>query len=304
MRTLSKLLLASALAFPASSHGALTVFACEPEWAALSEELATDTKVYTATTARQDPHHIQARPGLISKIRKADIVVCSGAELETGWLPVLQMKSANPKIQTGDKGLFFAADQVETIGKLEKVDPTMGDVHPEGNPHLHLDPYRLQKIALALAERMAELDPGNKDEYLANAKKFSEVWETNIKRWEKEAAPLKGKNLVTYHSNFDYLLEWLGVNVVGDLEPKPGLPPSTRHLASLLELSKKTSIDAVVYASYQDKKGADWLSQKAGVPATELPMTVGGSKQSKDLISLYDDLIQKLLKVTGKPEDS
>ncbi|WP_257254965.1 metal ABC transporter solute-binding protein, Zn/Mn family, partial [Endozoicomonas sp. SESOKO3] len=134
MRILSKLLLAFALAFPVSSHGALTVFACEPEWAALSEAIAPEAKVYTATTARQDPHHIQARPGLISKMRKADIVVCSGAELETGWLPVLQMKSANPKVQTGDKGLFFAADQVETIGKLEKVDPTMGDVHPEGNP--------------------------------------------------------------------------------------------------------------------------------------------------------------------------
>lgn len=304
MRILSKLLLAFALAFPVSSHGALTVFACEPEWAALSEAIAPGAKVYTATTARQDPHHIQARPGLISKMRKADIVVCSGAELETGWLPVLQMKSANPKVQTGDKGLFFAADQVETIGKLEKVDPTMGDVHPEGNPHLHLDPYRVEKVTRALAERMAELDPGNSDEYLANAKKFSESWEANIERWEKVAAPLKGKNLVTYHSNFDYLLEWLGVNVVGDLEPKPGLPPTSRHLASLLELSKKTSIDAIIFASYQDKKGADWLSHRAGVPAKELPMTVGGSEQSVDLISLYDDLIQKLLKVTGSPENS
>ncbi|WP_257291111.1 metal ABC transporter solute-binding protein, Zn/Mn family [Endozoicomonas sp. ONNA1] len=304
MRILSKLLLAFALAFPVSSHGALTVFACEPEWAALSEAIAPEAKVYTATTARQDPHHIQARPGLISKMRKADIVVCSGAELETGWLPVLQMKSANPKVQTGDKGLFFAADQVETIGKLEKVDPTMGDVHPEGNPHLHLDPYRVEKVTRALAERMAELDPGNRDQYKANAKKFSERWEANIERWEKVAAPLKGKNLVTYHSNFDYLLEWLGVNVVGDLEPKPGLPPSSRHLASLLELSKKTSIDAIIFASYQDKKGADWLSQRAGVPAKELPMTIGGSEQSVDLISLYDDLIQKLLKVTGSPDNS
>ncbi|WP_434001952.1 metal ABC transporter solute-binding protein, Zn/Mn family [Endozoicomonas sp.] len=304
MRTLSKLLLASALALPVSSHAALTVFACEPEWAALSEEIAPGAKIYTATTARQDPHHIQARPGLISKMRKADIVVCSGAELEIGWLPVLQMKSANPNVQSRNKGLFFAADQVETIGKLKKVDPTMGDVHPEGNPHLHLDPYRMEKIAQALAERMAKLDPENRDEYLKNAKKFSEDWEVSIKRWEKEAAPLKGKNLVTYHSNFDYLLEWLGVNVVGDLEPKPGLPPSSQHLASLLGMSRKTHIDAIVYASYQDKKGADWLSQKAGVPATELPMSVGGSEQSTNLISLYNDLIQKLLKVTRSPENT
>ncbi|WP_252177823.1 zinc ABC transporter substrate-binding protein [Endozoicomonas sp. 4G] len=301
MRTLSKLLLASALALPVSSHAALTVFACEPEWAALSAEIAPEATIYTATTALQDPHHIQARPGLISKMRKADIAVCSGAELEIGWLPVLQMKSANPNVQSGDKGLFFAADQIETIDKLEKVDPTMGDVHPQGNPHLHLDPYRMVKVAQALAERMAKLDPQHKDEYLANAKKLSEEWETHIKRWEKEAAPLKGKTLITYHSDFDYLLKWLGVNVAADLEPKPGLPPSTRHLASLLELSEKTHIDAIVYASYQDRKGADWLSQKAGVPAIELPMTVGGSEQSSNLISLYDDLIQKLLKATSAP---
>ncbi|WP_062259993.1 metal ABC transporter substrate-binding protein [Endozoicomonas arenosclerae] len=299
MRILSKLFLVSSLALPVSGQAALTVFACEPEWAALSEEIAPGATVYSATTAKQDPHHIQARPGLISKMRKADIVVCSGAELEVGWLPALQMKSANPKVQSRKQGLFFAADQVDTIGKLEKVDPTMGDVHPEGNPHLHLDPYRMEKIAQSLAERMAALDPANKDEYLANAKKFSENWEHHIKRWEKEAAPLKGKNLVTYHSNFDYFLQWLGVNVVGDLEPKPGLPPSSQHLASLLSMSKKTHIDAIVYASYQDKKGADWLSQKAGVPAMELPMSVGGSEQSKNLISLYDDLIKKLLKVTS-----
>lgn len=300
MHTISKLLPALTLLVSLPGHAALTVFACEPEWRALTKELAPEATVYSATTALQDPHHIQAKPGLIAKMRKADLVFCSGAELEVGWLPALQMKSANPKVQSTSKGLFYAADQVETIGKLDHVDPTMGDVHPQGNPHLHLDPYRVEKIAQAFTDRLINADAKNADQYQKNLEAFQKKWQAKIKEWEEQAKPLKSKNLVAYHSNFDYFFQWLGINVVGDLEPKPGLPPSPQHLSSLLNMSRQKKVDAVVYASYQDSEGARWLSERIGVPVVELPMSVGGNSQSNDLYSLYDNLISQLKSATEK----
>ncbi|CAM3436415.1 zinc ABC transporter substrate-binding protein [Parendozoicomonas haliclonae] len=278
----------------------LRVFACEPEWAALAQELSPRSVVYSATTAQQDPHQVQPRPGLISKMRKADLVVCSGAELEVGWLPVLQQKSGNRKVQSRDEGLFFAADYVETIDKAESTGPLAGDIHEDGNPHLHLDPYRILDISKALAERMANLDPASAKIYRDNQSAFADRWQAQIETWEKQAEPLKGLNLIAYHSNFDYLLNWLGINTVGDLEPKPGVPPSSRHLASLLQKSQSLQVDGVIYASYQNAQGADWLSKKLGVPNVELPMSVGGNEDSHDLTGLYGSLIQTLLKtVTG-----
>ena len=302
MHTNSKLnrwliLLLSSLPFPVL---ALKILTCEPEWKALAEEIAPASKVYSATTALQDPHHIQARPGLIAKMRNANLAICSGAGLEAGWLPLLQMKSANPVIQKGRDGMFFAADQVETIGKLDHASPIMGDVHPEGNPHLHLDPYRMVTIAVALGNRMAKIDPSNATDYKRNAEKFEQSWKAHIKGWEKEAEPLRGINVVAYHTSFEYLFQWLGVNMVGDLEPRPGLPPSGKHLSQLIKLADTKKIDAVVYASYQDKNGAEWLGKRIGAPIIKLPMSVDGDPDSKNLVQLYDSLINKLLKATGK----
>ena len=280
----------------ASTAQALNILTCEPEWKALAEKIAPDSKINSATSALQDPHHIQARPGLIAKMRNADLAICSGAELEVGWLPLLQMKSANTKIQNGKDGMFYAADQVETIGKHDHVDPTMGDVHPQGNPHFHLDPYRLLTVAKALAERMERIDPDNAQTYRKNLDTFETRWQQNINRWEQQAKPLRGMNVVAYHTSFEYLFQWLGISMVGDLEPKPGLPPSGKHLSKLLKLARNTHIDAVVYASYQDKNGAEWLSKQIGVPTIKLPMSVNGDNNSQGLEQLYDSLIQKLLK--------
>ena len=275
---------------------ALNILTCEPEWKVLAGIIAPDSKIYSATLALQDPHHIQARPGLIAKMRNADLAICSGAELEVGWLPLLQMKSANTRIQNGKDGMFYAADQIETIGKHEHVDPTMGDVHPQGNPHFHLDPYRLLTVANALAVRMQKIDPDNAASYKKNIRAFDQHWQKKIRAWEQQAKPLQGMNVVAYHTSFEYLYQWLGITMVGDLEPKPGLPPSGKHLSRLLKLAKNTHIDAVVYASYQDKNGAEWLSKQIGVPIVKLPMSVGGDDSSESLEQLYDTLIRKLLK--------
>lgn len=278
---------------------ALSILACEPEWGALSKEIGGDkVSIYTATTALQDPHHIEARPSLIARARGADLVVCTGAELEVGWLPLLQTQSGNPKIQTGQAGHFEAANYVVKLEVPRVLDRAQGDVHPGGNPHLHLNPYNIEKVATALAERMAQIDGKEAAHYQSRAKDFLGRWRQAIVKWEKEAAPLKGMPIVVYHKNFSYLNDWLGLREIGQLEPKPGLPPTSSHLSELLSRLGRDPAKAVVRAAYNDPQAAEWLSTRAKIPAVMLPFTVGGSDKSKDLFSLYDDTLARLLAVT------
>lgn len=277
---------------------ALNVFACEPEWGALVKELGGDrVNLYVATTALQDPHHIEARPSLIARTRNADLVVCSGAQLEAGWLPLLQTQSGNPKIQAGQPGNFEAARHVVKLEVPQQVDRAQGDVHSAGNPHIHLDPRNIEKIAIALAERMTRIDGKEAAYYQSRAKAFLERWRQAIPKWEQRSQPLKGMPLVVHHKNFSYLINWLGMREVGELEPKPGLPPTTAHLSELLADLAATPAKAVVRAAYNDPRAADWLAGRAGIPAVMLPFTVGGSPQANDLFSLYDDTLSRLLAV-------
>jgi len=282
------------LTYTGMAHAELNVFACEPEYAALAKALAPTATIYAATTALQDPHQVQARPSLIAKMRQADLVVCAGADLEVGWLPMLQMKSANAKVLSREQGLFFAAEHIDTLDKLATVDRSMGDVHALGNPHLHFDPKRLLQVATALSAKMQQLDPEGTAAYQRALSDFSERWQAAISRWEAQAQGLKGKKVFAYHSSFKYLFNWIGIEQVADLEPKPGLMPSSSHLASLLTRAAQGDILAVVVASYQDDRGANWLADKANLPVVRLPMSVGGNDDSQDLFSLYDSVISLL----------
>ncbi len=289
---LAVLLLATAT--PATA--ALNIFACEPEWGALARELGGDkASIYTATTALQDPHRIEARPSLIARARTADLVVCTGAELEIGWMPLVQTQSGNPRIQAGQPGYFEAARQLTLIEIPQRLDRSLGDVHADGNPHVHLDPSNIAKVAAVLAERMAQLDPGEAQQYRARAKAFLERWQQASARWEREGAPLKGMAIVVYHKNMSYLIRWLGMREVGALEPKPGLPPTATHLSGLLASLARDPAKAVVRAAYNEPRAAEWLSERAKIPAVTLPFTVGGSERAKDLFSLFDDTLSRLL---------
>ena len=285
---------AGGFAFPAAA--ALNFFACEPEWAALAQELGGDkVSVYTATTALQDPHRIEARPSLIARARGADLVVCTGAELEIGWLPLVQSQSGNSKIQTGQPGYFEAASHVALLEKPARLDRSMGDVHPGGNPHIHLDPRNIGKIATALSARMVKLDPAEAATYGARTKSFLDRWSAATARWEKTAAPLKGMPLVVYHKNLTYLIHWLGMRETGNLEPKPGLPPTTAHLSEMLAGLKQNPAKAVVRTAYNDPRAAEWLAERAGIPSVLVPFTVGGTEAAKDLFGLYEDTLARLL---------
>ena len=300
MNRCSSILIAIAAVLAAvPAAAALNVFACEPEWGALAKELAgPKASIYVATTALQDPHRIEARPSLIARARSADLVVCTGAELESGWLPLVQTQSGNAKVQRGAPGYFEAAGHVRLMDPPQRIDRSQGDVHAAGNPHVHLDPANIAAIAGALAERMAQIDPPEAGDYRSRTKAFLARWNDAKARWEKQGAPLNGLSVVVYHRDLSYLMRWLGMHEAGSLEPKPGLPPSASHLAELLESLKARPAKAILRSAYNDPRAALWLAERSGVPVVVLPYTVGGSDKAVDLFALYDATLEALLKVT------
>lgn len=284
--------------FAAPTHAALKILATTAEWGALASELGGEkVNVYTATTAFQDVHRVDAKPSLIARARGADLVVAAGADLEVGWLPVLIQESGNGRIHPGSPGYFEAASVVRLLEVPSSVDRSMGDVHPQGNPHLHLDPHNVTTVAKALSARLAVLDGANAAYYQSRGADFDNRWQQAIARWEALAAPLKGVPLVVIHRDQAYLCHWLGMHEVAALEPKPGVPPSASYLAGLVTQLKAAPPKMILRNAYNDPKAADWLSQHISVPVVVLPFTVGGTPEAKDLFSLFDDTLSRLLAV-------
>ncbi len=298
LRALRPALAAAALcwAFAQPAHAALKVLACEPEWGALTQELGGDlVDVGVATTAMQDPHQVQAKPSLISRARNADMVACTGAELEIGWLPVLLQQSGNPKIQPGQPGNFAAADFVRKLDVPRQVDRSQGDVHAGGNPHIQTDPRNIALVATALGARLAQVDPAHAAQYAQRTTAFAQKWQQSMARWAVQAAPLKGVSIAAHHKAYAYLEDWLGLTEVAVLEPKPGVEPSASHLQQVLETLKAHPAKMVIYSAYQDPKPDEWLSANAHIPAVRLAFTVGGTDGAKDLSGLFDDTVARLV---------
>ncbi|MGB8855774.1 MAG: zinc ABC transporter substrate-binding protein [Burkholderiales bacterium] len=278
------------------ANAALNILACEPEWSALAIEIGGDkVSVSSATNALQDPHHVEAKPSLIAKARNADLLICTGAELEIGWLPVVLQQSANPKIQPGKAGNFAASEFVEMKELPLRNDRAEGDIHPGGNPHIQTDPRNIIRVAAALVARMKELDGANANFYLNRYDDFAGRWQAALKKWAVDAAPLKGLPIVVQHRAFIYMNDWLGLKEIGALEPKPGVEPTVAHMSELLEQLKRTPAKMVIRAAYQSERPSEFLRDKAKIPAIKLPFTVGGNDQAKDLFGLYENTIQLLL---------
>jgi zinc/manganese transport system substrate-binding protein len=283
-----------------AAHANLSVFATVPEWGALVEELGGDkVKVYTATNALQDPHHVEARPSLIARARGADLVVATGAELEVGWLPLVLQQAGNPRAQPGMPGYFEAASAVSLLGKPTRLDRAEGDVHPGGDPHIQTDARNIARVAAPLAARMAQLDPPNAAFYQSRYQRFSQRWTEAVARWEKQAAPLRGVAVVVQHKGFTYLEAWLGLNEVAALEPKPGIEPTTSHLSDVLATLQRQPAKMIVRAAYQSDRPSQWLSERAKIPVVTLPFTVGGTEGAGDLFGLFDDTLARLLKAAA-----
>jgi zinc/manganese transport system substrate-binding protein len=294
-RLTGTLLLAMVLGTPAAD-AAVRVLATTPEWGALASELGGDkVTVYTATNAFQDVHRVEAKPSLVARARNADLVVATGAELEVGWLPVLLQESGNARIQPGSAGYFEATKQLRLLEVPSAVDRSMGDVHPLGNPHVHLDARNIAVVAQALSARLAAIDAANAAFYQARGADFQTRWQQAIARWEAAAAPLKGVPIVIIHRDQTYLIKWLGLREVAAIEPKPGVPPSSGYLAELVARLSADPPKMILRNAYNDSRAADWLAGRVHAPVVLLPYSVGGTDEAKDLFALFDDTIRRLL---------
>ena len=295
MKRLAMVLL---LIVPTAVFADLRIFTCEPEWAELAKELGgKHVDTHSATHALQDPHYIQARPSLIAKVRRADMVVCSGADLEIGWLPMLLSKANNRDVNPGKPGYMEVSLLVPRLDIPQSMDRAHGDMHPLGNPHVQLNPHNLALIARPLAERMSLLDPENKPAYEAGLDRFLQRWSTAVEAWEERAAPLRGLRVIPHHKSWVYLQDWLGMEEVATLEPVAGIPPTATHLSALLSQLGEDGAGAacIIRAPFQSAKPSEWLSGRTGIPARMLPLTVGGTDQADNLFHLFDDILARLL---------
>ncbi len=300
-RDLSRILIVAILAgLPVAANAEFNVFACEPEWAALAREIGGGhVEAYSATTALQDPHYIQARPSLIAKVRQADLVICSGAQLEIGWLPALLQKGNNRDVMPGSAGYMEASSLVVRLNPTADLDRAKGDIHPLGNPHVQTNPHNITAVARALAKRMQDLDSVNSASYGVNLEQFVTSWSAAISRWEARAVSLRGKKVITHHKSWVYLEHWLGLDEVANLEAIPGLPPTATHLSRLTAAFSDGGADVIIRSPYQDRKASEWLSERIGVNAIVLPLTVGGTEGAQDLFALFDDILDRLQGAIG-----
>ena len=285
------------VALAAQARAEVRVLACEPVWAAVVQEIGADrVRVDAATTPQQDPHYIQARPSLIAKVRQADLLVCSGADLEVGWLPVLLRQGANAKLAAGQLGNLDVSKLVPMLEVPTSLDRAQGDIHPYGNPHTETDPRNIARVADEVAKRLAAIDPQAAASYQARRDAFAARWSSAIAGWERKAAPLRGTEIVTHHVAWVYFVHWLGLVDVAHLEPKPGIPPSASSLAQLLGTLASHHPRAIVRLAYEPERPSAWLSERLAIPALVLPHAPGATPAAKDLFSVFDDAIDQLLK--------
>lgn len=293
MRKITKLTFVLLLAFPLLSHAKIQVFACEPEWKALADEIGGEyVKTFSATTAQQNPHYISAKPSLLAKMRRSDLVFCSGSGLEEGWLPVLLRSAGRAQVQPGNTGYLMASEQVErleVVTDASLIDRSFGDIHPEGNPHVHLDPRLLLPIAEVLMQRLSVLDTENRADYARNFQAFEQKLKAKLQEWSADIAALKGKQYIAYHKNWSYLADWLGIEIVATIERKPGIAPSMGHISSLVSQNKNKDVQAILMAPFEDTDSAEVLAEKLNTKVIVLPYTT-----STDLLELFEQTLRAL----------
>ena len=293
--TLLATVVGAALAGPAQAKTKIVV--TYPYIAALVGEIAKDqVELTTLAKGDEDPHFVVPRPSFIGKLRQADLLIINGASLEIGFVPPLIRQANNPKIMPGAEGFIDLSQFVDLIEKPDKVSRSEGDIHPEGNPHFILDWHNVPAVARAIADALARADRSGAGAYHKNLDGFLARWKAQSEAWDRKAAPLKGKAIIQYHRLFDYFALRTGMRIVGELEPKPGIPPTSRHLEELIEANAAGTVYMVVTDPYHEKKSPEGLANKLSVPWAVLPQDVAAVAAAKDLFSLYDTLLASVLK--------
>lgn len=263
-----------------------------PYIAALTKSIGGDD-VNTVVLAKGnwDPHFIVPRPSLISKVRNADGLIINGGQLEIGWLPPLIKRAGNPKTNTDAKSFLNLSHHVELINKPNSVDRSGGDIHPDGNPHFHLDPQNILILATTIKEFLSSIDPENKNNYEKNHNEFSAVWREKIASYKDKMADKKGLEVVQYHNNLAYFIKAYGLKNIATIEPLPGIPPSSKHTINVIKTIKKEKPFGIFHDVYHSTKTADFISRKTGVKVILMPHDINSMDDIEDLASLFDYLV-------------
>lgn len=248
-------------------------------------------KVTHVSEGYQDPHFAEAKPSFVLQLRNADVFAFVGLDLEIGWMSLLIQGARNPKVSPGGAGYLDVSKAIDVLDQARgNVDRSMGDVHALGNPHYWLDPENGRRIARFFERKFSELDPRNASVYASNRNAFEDRLNAAEKTWRPLVASIKGKPVVAYHTSWKYLAEYTGMNIVGFMEPKPGVPPSPSHLAGLILQMKRTGAQAIIMEPFYSRKDADFVAGKTGAKVVLLPPSVGGLRGSR--IDSYIDLMK------------
>jgi zinc/manganese transport system substrate-binding protein len=279
-------------ALPAIGNAQLKVVTSTTDLGDIAKEIGgSKVKVSHVSEGYQDPHFAEAKPSFILQMRNADVFAFVGLDLEIGWMPLLVQGARNPKIQMGGSGYVDASQVINVLDRPSgNIDRSQGDVHPLGNPHYWLDPENGRRIARMFKKKFADLDPSNEDYYEKNEKAFEARLNTAERAWQSQLAVIKNKPVVAYHTSWKYLAEYTGMNIVGFMEPKPGIPPSPSHLAGLILQMKRTGAKAIIMEPFYNRKDADFVASKTGAKVVIMPPSVGGLKNQK--IDDYIDLMK------------
>ncbi len=292
-----------AVSIPGLAIAKLNVVATTEDIASIVKEVGGDlVDVKAIAKGYQDPHLIEAKPSYMLKVNRADLLVYQGLELEVGWLPLLIQGGRNPKVLPGKPGHL---DLSQAIAPLEvptgTLDRSMGDVHPLGNPHYHLNPENGLLMAQSIADRLHRLDPANAEIYTNNLERFRHRLQNKIAEWKAKLEGFRGTRLVTYHATWLYLLDYFGFESIGTIENRPGIPPSSKHLAELSAVMQQTGTKTILQANFYDDEFSELLAGKAQGTVMILPVSVGGVTEATDYFSLFDVLTGELENAFSRP---
>ena len=303
MRTL-KLFLVGLLALPAvaSAQGTLNVVTTTEDLASIAREVGGDrVTVESISRGYQDPHFVEAKPSFILKLQRANLLIAVGRDLEIGWLPPLITQSRNGKIQPGAAGYLDASLNASILeiptGQITRAE---GDVHPLGNPHYWLDPENGKRIAKSMADKFGELRPNDRASFQQQLASFTGRLDIAEKRWLQMMAPYKGTKIVTYHRSFPNFAERFGLEIIGYVEPRPGIPPTPQHTLDLMNEMKRQNVKLVLVEPYFDLKTPQAIGRETGAQVLVMPPSVGGVKQVTDYFTLFDYDINLLIDAIKK----
>ncbi|MFH0975140.1 MAG: metal ABC transporter substrate-binding protein [Spirochaetota bacterium] len=295
MKKILMTLMISAIFISAAYAEKLHIVTTYPYIASIAEQIGKDRiKANALARGDYDPHTIIPKPSFIAKLRKADLLIISGAQLEIGWLPPLLKQANNAVVNPGRPGFLDLSTFVKLIDVPTSVSRDQGDIHPDGNPHFYLNPGNIPLLAEAITKKFSEIDIQNSSYYKTNCKEFLSIWSKKTEEWKKRLSLVKGKSVIEYHKNYDYLLRAFGLSLIGTVESLPGIPPSANHIASLEKIIGAKKIDFILQDVYNPDEAANHLSKKYGIRLIKLPHDVGAVREAEGIISLFDEIVRRL----------